>query len=987
MNQNDKIQKLDELANIDDVLIVIQNILKDNFSNIEIVGSLYVFADMQTPIGIQKIAVYPSHERLSGDYKNFRSLLENIEYLSKLPIDKIIIASTKNITEGFKKKLRSSTAQSVDFWENNVLLNKIEESFPEFWRHTDQHLISYEKAFEEDLMQDWSLNRVKQIKTANEKLLKIFIEPRLYLKRKDLESKNATSVKIPITKTIDYQLPVVLYGEAGVGKTRTLKQIGLEHIKHNALKKGKHFLPIFINNIDLLENKKHKNLVSVVDALEKKIVPHFKEETLISIKDKYDLVILVDSVDDFSDENQQHIVSELIRITKDNSHKFFIGTRVQELSQSKTINLIDKKEEIRVEKFNENQIRLFLSSYFQNDSSKAQDLLESLKENSIIQRLPITPLNLSLISILYEENNFEIPATITDIYDNFNNLLLGRTLADKRLDFFDITFRERVLSLYALELLSKEERSYMTKDEFESFFIKYFEENSSTLNMSQLPEALKFIVENTGILVLQDGKYVRFLHESYMEYYASREIFIYQRELESLLVDNFLNVSWQYTSIFYAGRSKQMDDFLKKVIDFCDKNSVNAQQYLSSIHGLGYLLQSLYLSNDNIRKSAVLNSLKYSLEILDWMKKSGADDKYFFKTLNLPVAIMINSMFFIDNFNSITLKGPLIKAFDELFDKLEIEGENNSVKIDSNVGYKLFTIALTLATPRIGQTLQMERLLETPILNDPLFERLLDFGVTIAKSKELYNIKEKLKSPSRDINKTGANYNKHAIDIFLSTPVGRLRFTQYDRIRTERKYLLLTEGKTDAQIIEHAFITLTGHLPYWEIRSVNDGEGGAKEVANSLLYIDNIAKDFDGVIGIFDNDNAGITCFKGYLESSKYECLDNSERIKKHKRHNVYGMKLPIPHFRENYLKKEQEFNFFELEHYFDDDFLRSHHMLEEESVIPEIYRIKNSSSAKTGFSKKIREVDDPLVFRNFIILFKEIDYIFDVANDIEYKD
>ena len=65
---------------------------------------------------------------------------------------------------------------------------------------------------------------------------------------------------------------------------------------------------------------------------------------------------------------------------------------------------------------------------------KANNLLSALRENKIIDKLPLTPLNLSLISILFEEKDFEIPATISDIYDNFNALIVGRAVVSSKFD-------------------------------------------------------------------------------------------------------------------------------------------------------------------------------------------------------------------------------------------------------------------------------------------------------------------------------------------------------------------------------------------------------------------------------------------------------------------------------------------------------------------------------------------------------------------------
>ncbi len=629
-------------------------------------------------------------------------------------------------------------------------------------------------------------------------------------------------------------------------------------------------------------------------------------------------------------------------------------------------------------------MRGFINLYFQNDKNKADNLLLCLKENSIIQRLPITPLNLSLISILFEENNFEIPATITDIYDNFNNLLLGRTLPDSRFAFFDINLRERILSVYALELLNRGERSYMTVDEFHTFFQTFFDPIKQTINLSLLPDALEFLINNTGILTLQDGKYVRFLHESYMEYYASREIFNNQRHLEEDLVEKFLEISWQYTAIFYAGRSKAMPEFLRKVIARTSRSTNNSDFY-RSVHGLGYLIQALYLTEDSIRKEAVHAALKYVLEIYDWMKKMSSDEKFFFKALSLPLSVIINSFFFFDNFNSITIRGPLQIAFDELYEKLEFSDEEGNKKIDSNIAFKLFTLAMTLASPRIGHIDAMNKLVyDSILLNDPLFERLLDFGVSLVGNKQLYAIKEHLKSPTKAISTRHdvVKFNKGADELYLSAPVGRLRFSVYDRIYPDRNYLLLTEGKTDAQIIEHAFTVLTGQSPYWEINPVHVSQGGANELAKILQSIGTLIKD-KKVLGIFDNDAKGNQEFNG-LPKSKFNLVPEFIRLKKHIEADVFALKLPIPPFNEKYFQAEQRFCFFSIEHYFPEEYLIKHKMLAT-TPIPEVFEISDKGSRKSDFSKTVRNELSSDIFKDFVFLFRDIDKIFGV-NEIEYQ-
>ena len=114
-----------------------------------------------------------------------------------------------------------------------------------------------------------------------------------------------------------------------------------------------------------------------------------------------------------------------------------------------------------------NKLRNLYQTFFLGENSKTESLLDALREKQkLSKRLPITPLTLSLISILYEENNLEIPATIADIYDNFNSLIIGRLTVSSRIEFVDISFKERILSLYALHLLEKEQHIPLTKEEF-----------------------------------------------------------------------------------------------------------------------------------------------------------------------------------------------------------------------------------------------------------------------------------------------------------------------------------------------------------------------------------------------------------------------------------------------------------------------------------------------------------------------------------------
>lgn len=582
-----------------------------------------------------------------------------------------------------------------------------------------------------------------------------------------------------------------------------------------------------------------------------------------------------------------------------------------------------------------------------------------------MERLPITPLTLSLISILYEENNLEIPATIADIYDNFNSLIIGRLTVSSKIEFVDISFKERILSLYALHLLEKENHTPLTQKEFFSYFNDYFEGKTLPIKKGTLEEVLTYLIDNTGVLIYKDNKWVQFSHDSYMEYYAAVEIFKHRRDKEGLLVDNFFDFKWQNSAIFYAGKSKDMPSFLGQITNKL-RSANQLIQYMSGVLGAGYLLQALYQTDNKLRKEAILEAIELNSKSTDTLIKLAADDIILFKNYSIPIIQIMNLLYFYENFNSITVKEPLKMAFSYLYD--EYKKTNRTI-----FALKAINIALILDSKRIAYNKPLETIIDDKsILKEPTLYAILDFSFSTLGGDKYSKFKKeirenyfpKISSPVREL---------------IKLPASRVRFTKLDTISPYKKVQLIVEGKIDAEIIEHAYYVLTnGGNPYWSIKPGGNESGGASEVAKALLNCKPLINENDIIIGIFDHDAKGLQEFKGLKVHVFEENKNNS--IRKHNELNVYALLLPVPGEMDFYLKKDQSFNFYEIEHYFGERFLQQNDMLEQ-TDIPNVYKIKESK--KNTFSKLVRSTQDRKLFTYFVDLFKEIDKI--TQMEIEY--
>jgi len=947
MDSSKKINKLKDIT-FKELAELVKTLFKNlDYFNLEYNNERCITGSIKTGITTSTHGFILFKEPFTGSKANLNLFVDIIKSnANKYGFYTCYLINTENISSGFKSKV--NIKYNYEYLDRDKLIKLIDENLPNFWNHSDLELLEYEKYFLNSIVKNDELKRLKISEKTYDKLLGIFIEPRIYQLKEDKESVHPVMEKFDSKKIIEIKTPAIIAGDTGAGKSTFLRKIGETCINEATTNKRKR-IPVFISTVDLISSN-----YEVFIAVNKNL-NGFYEGNYEKALETCDILILVDSIDEFERKIQKGILIELEGLYKNYNINYFIGTRHIDNGFNEHIN--QQMSYFNIEKFNDHQIKHFISKFFPN-GSRAENLINALKENRILERLPITPLSISLISILFEEKNFEIPATISDIYDNFNLLLLSKTNVESRFEFIDINFKERILSLYALKVMSTENKIPLTKDDFLDFFNDYFKNKTQPLPENKLKEFLVFLIENTGILFLKNGKYVQFKHDSFMEYYCAIEIFKHERDQEDLLVENFFDPNWQNSAIFYAGKSRDMPKFLGKITSKV-KTSNNLNNYFSGVMGIGYLLQALYQTDNVLRKVSLLTALNINIKSYELLTKIASDEQMIsFKNMKLPFIAMINMFFFFENFNSVTIKTPLSLAFDDVYKDYE---ENT---LDVTTGYKALKLAVTLNSTRINSDEQLEKLVyNSSFLKNQFLLLLADIGVSLFKGNNYNELK-------KEIGKNINGRNKVA-KLLLDTPAKKLRFTGLDQIRSIRKVNIYTEGKSDVEIIEHAFMKLTSNSdPYWSIKSSGNLTGGATELHGMLMKCAPMVKKDEVLIGIFDNDAKGIQEFNG-LKKDVYKLIDGSKRVKKHIVKNIYALKLPIPPFRKQYFVNDQVFNYFCIEHYFEDDLLKSEGMIKE-TLLPNIFEINDKK--KKRFSAAIRKLNDPEIFKNFKFLFEQID-------------
>ena len=208
--------------------------------------------------------------------------------------------------------------------------------------------------------------------------------------------------------------------------------------------------------------------------------------------DEAQFVIFIDSIDDLYREEINELIKEISLAEISSKCRYIISARSIENINLTTSDL--KFREVHLLNFNRDQIELFVKRYFE-DINRGKRLLEVLRESNILEKLPTTPLTMTLISVLYEDTDYEIPATLTDIYNDFTNILLGKLEIKKRTQLIDLESKKRVFSHVAHKLIQSK-KFEIQKSEFISMIESFLEPKGITANR----EDLERLVENSGII-------------------------------------------------------------------------------------------------------------------------------------------------------------------------------------------------------------------------------------------------------------------------------------------------------------------------------------------------------------------------------------------------------------------------------------------------------------------------------------------------------
>lgn len=634
----------------------------------------------------------------------------------RIKVNKVKIVTNENFTTGAQSQISDSPELRMynnhGYWWNEPLIELIDKHYSDFWLPGDAFVKEYSKSFVRKLKDEIEIRELAIRKIDDkkvQKLLDIFIEPKLTSSQIEIDKSTkekavkTKSIQINSITSIDENL--LLSGDQGSGKTKILNSIACNIASVEKITLGKK-LPIKLRAPHIRDIG-----YEFAKAIENEIELHSDQFWDEDVASGYRKILFIDDLDLLNHEEKQEFMAGLKQYCEIASSTYVLTYRKNHLEFDKDI------KSIQVHNFNIKQIEAFVSKFF-DGTERGEKFIQILKESGILAKLPTTPLTLTLISLLFDENNFEIPATLTDIYNDFVSVLLGKLEVRNRTEYLLFNLKIRLFSSLALKMLD-EKRFEMPFSELVEVINNFLDERGYQI---QTESEIIEIIERSGLIYKDDNNIVGFKQQAFIEFLASHEIYHHKRESHyRKLIGCFNEVSWQNTAIFYAGHSKELDKMIDDVIEGAPNDNVH--DWFINTSGMGYLAQALYQTRDSERQKLIFQSLSNLTRTFSQLKLETENKDSTFYEMPLPLIASILVYWFNENHKSITLKSTLISSFDSVFQKENV--------FDNN--FKLLMLASTLMHSYIGDESKFTELMERKeFMQNPILPLVADMSLELA---------------------------------------------------------------------------------------------------------------------------------------------------------------------------------------------------------------------------------------------------------------
>ncbi|MFC4257630.1 NACHT domain-containing protein [Marinobacter lacisalsi] len=541
--------------------------------------------------------------KIKQDHQEIVRQIEECEIKRKIEggkkeifLTEIWVITNENITGGAQEKIHHRfNNKNVKFISGERLVLLIDKHYPEYWKDvsvsTGEYLRTVQKKADELSIAGSVLGSNNEDHYIPQTLERV--RP-----KKQLNKLRSRKTKFTIEQATAQHPFILVEAQMGTGKSTLLAEVARK-LSDSETFNLTHELPVLITAKELLE-KYHSNCTNLIAEVEKENEPLEDQ--------KYTL--LIDALDELkipAGERIDFLEGVAQSINGRPNIKLIITTR----------NIDNPEQEAEIEK----HYARFRLSYltiaqviglvenYCKDKTIATKLSKDINKSQLFRKLPKTPISAILLAKLLNEHVQEIPSTMTELYEKYMELVIGRWDMSKGLQ----SQREYEVLLNVIinsaTMIMENSLLDLPIGDVRSLFNQYVDDRNLKIEKEELFQ--KMLFKSEIFTFNEQRQTLRFRHRTFTEFFFAKGL---NRDSTATISQEIYDLYWNTSYFFYLGLRRDCPEILEQInnIEF-----TNDRYELLKIFSHGSFLLAAYLTPYKQIEKSVTQSFSEAARLYD----------------------------------------------------------------------------------------------------------------------------------------------------------------------------------------------------------------------------------------------------------------------------------------------------------------------------------------------------------------------------------